>query len=213
MSFDFFIQGLLIGLSIAAPVGPMSVLVIRRTLVESRRAGLISGLGIAAGDTTYGALGGFGLTLITGFLINEQFWLRLVGGLFLFYLGFKTLTSRPAERPADKAASAAPATGRGLTGYFFSTYFLTLTNPLTIISFAAIMAGLGIGGSSGDYLAAAILVLGVGCGSTAWWLILTTLVSLFRHKVRPAGMVWVNRLSGLIIIVFGLLALLSLVQR
>jgi threonine/homoserine/homoserine lactone efflux protein len=215
MSFDFFIRGLLIGLSIAAPVGPMSVLVIRRTLAESRRAGLISGLGIAAGDTTYGALGGFGLTFITGFLINEQFWLRLVGGLFLLYLGFKTITSRPAERPTDKAASAsaAPATGRGLVSYFFSTYFLTLTNPLTIISFAAIMAGLGIGGSSGDYLSASILVLGVGCGSTAWWLILTALISLFRHKVTPGGMVWVNRLSGLVIIAFGLLALLSPVQH
>ncbi len=208
MNFDFFVRGLLIGLSIAAPVGPMSVLVIRRTLAESRRAGLISGLGIAAGDTTYGAAGGFGLTFITGFLINEQFWLRLIGGLFLFYLGFKTLLSRPAE----KAAAAAPATGQGVASYFFSTYFLTLTNPLTIISFAAIMAGLGIGGSSGDYLSAAVLVVGVMAGSTSWWIILTTLLSLFRHKIRPGGMTWVNRLSGAVIVVFGLLALLSLVQ-
>ena len=209
MNFDFYVRGLLIGLSIAAPVGPMSVLIIRRTLAESRLAGLISGLGIAAGDTTYGALGGFGLTFITGFLINEQFWLRLVGGLFLFYLGFKTLTSRPAE----KAAEAAPRTGKGLLSYFFSTYLLTLTNPLTIISFAAIMAGLGIGGSSGDYLSATVLVLGVMSGSTGWWIILTTLLSLFRNRITPAGMVWVNRLSGVIILVFGLLALLSLVQH
>jgi threonine/homoserine/homoserine lactone efflux protein len=209
MNFDFFIRGLLIGLSIAAPVGPMSVLIIRRTLAESRLAGLISGFGIAAGDTTYGALGGFGLTFITGFLINEQFWLRLVGGLFLLYIGFKTLISRPAE----KAATAAPRTGKGLVSYFFSTYLLTLTNPLTIISFAAIMAGLGIGGSSGDYLAATVLVLGVMTGSTAWWIILTTLLSLFRNKITPAGMVWVNRLSGVIILVFGLLAFLSLVQH
>ncbi len=207
MSFEFFIRGLLIGLSIAAPVGPMGVLVIRRTLAEGRLTGLITGLGIAAGDTIYGALGGFGLTFITSFLINEQFWLRLIGGGFLIYLGLKTLLSRPAERAAEGAGKA-----RSLPGYFISTMLLTLTNPTTIISFAAIMAGLGIGSTSGDYLSATILVVGVMLGSTSWWLILTTGISLFKNKITPAGMVWVNRLSGLIIIIFGLLSLLSLVQ-
>lgn len=205
MNFEFFIRGLLIGLSIAAPVGPMGVLVIRRTLAEGRLAGLISGLGIAAGDTIYGALGGYGLTFITGFLINEQFWLRLVGGGFLIYLGLKTMLSRPAEK-------AAQGRGKGLPGYFGSTLLLTLTNPLTIISFAAIMAGLGIGSSSGNYLSATVLVVGVMFGSASWWLILTTGVSLFRNKIKPGGMVWVNRFSGLIILGFGLLALISLVQ-
>jgi threonine/homoserine/homoserine lactone efflux protein len=208
MSFDFFIRGLLIGLSIAAPVGPMSVLIIRRTIAEGRLVGLISGLGIAAGDTFYGALGGFGLTFITSFLINGQFWLRLIGGGFLLYLGLKTLLSRPAEK-------AAAGTGKpmSLPGYFITTMLLTLTNPTTIISFAAIMAGLGIGSTSGDYLSATALVLGVMGGSTGWWIILTTLLSLFRNRITPAGMVWVNRLSGLIIGGFGLLAILSLVQH
>lgn len=208
MSFDFFIRGLLIGLSIAAPVGPMSVLIIRRTVAQGRLIGLVSGLGIAAGDTFYGALGGFGLTFITSFLINEQFWLRLIGGGFLLYLGIKTLLSKPAEKAAAGAAKVMT-----LPGYFITTMLLTLTNPATIISFAAIMAGLGIGSTSGDYLSAGILVLGVMCGSTSWWLILTTFLSLFRHRITPAGMVWVNRLSGLTILIFGLLAILSLVQH
>lgn len=208
MSFEFFIQGLLIGLSIAAPVGPMGVLVIRRTVAEGRLVGLVSGLGIAAGDTIYGALGGFGLTFVTSFLLNEQFWLRLIGGAFLLYLGFKTLLSRPATKVAESAAKT-----MSLPGYFVTTMLLTLTNPTTIISFAAIMAGLGIGSSSGDYLSATILVIGLACGSTSWWLILTAFISLFRHKVTPAGIVWINRLSGLVIITFGLLALLSLVQH
>ncbi|MDB5081730.1 MAG: putative threonine efflux protein [Chloroflexi bacterium] len=207
MNFDYFIRGLLIGLSIAAPIGPMGVLVIRRTLAEGRLAGLITGLGIAAGDTIYGALGGFGLTLITGFLINEQFWLRLAGGFFLIYLGIKTLVSRPAEKAAESRDK-----GRGLAGYFITSLLLTLTNPLTIISFAAIMAGLGIGSASGNYLSATILVLGVAAGSTGWWLILTTGVSLLKNKFTPGGMVWVNRLSGLVITLFGLLALWSLVR-
>ena len=207
MSFEFFIRGLIIGLSIAAPVGPMGVLVIRRTLSEGRLVGLISGLGIAAGDTIYGALGGFGLTFITSFLINEQFWLRLIGGCFLVYLGVKTLLSKPAEKAAEGAGKA-----MSLPGYFISTMLLTLTNPTTIISFAAIMAGLGIGSTSGDYLSATILVIGVMLGSTSWWLILTGAISLFKNKITPAGMVWVNRISGLTIIIFGLLALLSLTQ-
>jgi threonine/homoserine/homoserine lactone efflux protein len=205
MNLEFFSRGLLIGLSIAMVVGPMSVLVIRRTLAEGRLAGLISGLGVAAGDTIYGALGGFGLTFITGFLINGQFWLRLVGGGFLIYLGLKTLVPRPAEK-------AARAAGQDLPGYFIAMLLLTLTNPLTIISFAGIMAGLGIGGASGNYLSAAILVAGVTVGSASWWLILTTAISLFRNKITPNGMAWINRLSGVIILGFGLLALLSLVQ-
>jgi threonine/homoserine/homoserine lactone efflux protein len=205
MNIEFFSRGLLIGLSIAMVVGPMSVLVIRRTLAEGRLAGLISGLGVAAGDTIYGALGGFGLTFITGFLINGQFWLRLVGGGFLIYLGLKTLVSRPAEK-------AARAAGKDLPGYFIAMLLLTLTNPLTIISFAGIMAGLGIGSASGNYLSAAILVAGVTVGSASWWLILTTAISLFRNKITPGGMAWINRLSGLIILGFGLLALASLMQ-
>jgi threonine/homoserine/homoserine lactone efflux protein len=205
MNLEFFSRGLLIGLSIAMVVGPMSVLVIRRTLAEGRLAGLISGLGVAAGDTIYGALGGFGLTFITGFLINGQFWLRLVGGGFLIYLGLKTLVSRPAEK-------AARAAGKDLPGYFIAMLLLTLTNPLTIISFAGIMAGLGIGSASGNYLSAAILVAGVTVGSASWWLILATAISLFRNKITPGGMAWINRLSGLIILGFGLLALASLMQ-
>jgi threonine/homoserine/homoserine lactone efflux protein len=205
MNIEFFSRGLLIGLSIAMVVGPMSVLVIRRTLAEGRLAGLISGLGVAAGDTIYGALGGFGLTFITGFLINGQFWLRLVGGGFLIYLGLKTLVSRPAEK-------AARAAGKDLPGYFIAMLLLTLTNPLTIISFAGIMAGLGIGSASGNYLSAAILVAGVSVGSASWWLILTTAISLFRNKITPGGMAWINRLSGVIILGFGLLALASLMQ-
>jgi threonine/homoserine/homoserine lactone efflux protein len=205
MNIEFFSRGLLIGLSIAMVVGPMSVLVIRRTLAEGRLAGLISGLGVAAGDTIYGALGGFGLTFITEFLINGQFWLRLVGGGFLIYLGLKTLVSRPAEK-------AARAAGKDLPGYFIAMLLLTLTNPLTIISFAGIMAGLGIGSASGNYLSAAILVAGVTVGSASWWLILTTAISLFRNKITPGGMAWINRLSGLIILGFGLLALASLMQ-
>ena len=200
---DFLLKGIIIGFSIAAPVGPIGVLCIRRTLAGGRMRGLASGLGAASADGFYGCVAGFGLTFISGFLVDQQFWLRLVGGLFLGYLGVRTLLARPAE-------SAAPAGNNGLLGAYLSTLFLTLTNPVTILAFAAIFAGLGIAGATGEYGSAAMLVLGVFTGSALWWLILSGGVSLLRAKLTPARLRWVNRLSGLVIIGFGMAALLSL---
>lgn len=201
---DFWLRGLLIGLSIAAPVGPMGVLCIKRTLAEGRSAGFISGLGIATGDAIYAAIGGLGLTFISGFLISQTLWLRLVGGIFLCYLGLKTGLSKPSEK-----AAIAPSS-KNRFWLYLSTCFLTLTNPTTILSFAAIMAGLGVGSTTRNYSAALLLVLGVFCGSTLWWLILTSGVSIFRTKFSPKLLGIVNQLSAVIIIFFGAVALLSI---
>lgn len=196
-----FLRGLLIGLSIAAPVGPIGVLCIRRTLAEGRVAGLVSGLGAATADMLFGCVAGFGLTFISGVLLEQQLWLRLVGGLFLCYLGVRTLLSRPAE-------VAATAQGKGLLAAYTSTLFLTATNPLTIFAFAAIYAGLGA--AVGNYGAALTLVSGVFTGSVLWWLLLSGGVSLFRAKFDALSLLWVNRVSGVVIVGFGLFALSSL---
>jgi threonine/homoserine/homoserine lactone efflux protein len=200
MDIGFFLRGLAIGFSIAAPVGPIGVLCIRRTLAEGRTSGLASGLGAATADAIYGCIAGFGLTLISNILISQQVWLRLVGGVFLCYLGLKTFRAKPAEQ-------AAPAGSDSLISAYVSTFFLTLTNPLSIFAFAAIFAGLE--GATGHYVSAGALVLGVFIGSALWWLTLSTGVSLFRTKVTPNGLRWVNRVSGLVIAAFGLLVLLS----
>lgn len=204
MDFSFWLRGLLIGLSIAAPVGPMGVLCIKRTLAQGRGAGFISGLGIATGDTVYGAIGGLGLTFISGFLVSQTFWLRLLGGLFLGYLGLKTWLAKPPEN----AVSAAQ--GKSWFWLYLSTFFLTLTNPTTILSFAAIMAGLGVGSTTHNYSAALLLVGGVFCGSTLWWLILSSGVSFFRAKFSAEMLSITNRISALIIVLFGIVALLSI---
>jgi threonine/homoserine/homoserine lactone efflux protein len=196
-------RGFVIGLSIAAPVGPIGVLCIRRTLAEGRLAGLATGLGAATADALYGAVAGFGVTAVTGLLLGWEGAIRLVGGLFLCYLGAKTLRAAPAERPAT-------AGGRGLLGAYGSALALTLTNPLTILSFAAIFAGLGAGATAGSYAGAALLVLGVLLGSALWWLILSGVVSLARGRLTPAALRWVNRLSGGVLIAFGIAALVSL---
>jgi len=203
MDVGFLLRGLVIGFSIAAPVGPIGVLCVRRTLAEGRLPGLASGLGAATADAIYGCVAGFGLTSISSILITQQSWLRLVGGLFLLYLGLKTFLAKPTEK-------AASTKRHGLVGAYASTFLLTLTNPMTILSFAAIFAGLGVASAGGSYLDAAVLVLGVFVGSALWWLILSGVVGAFRAKFNPRWLRWANRISGVIIIGFGLLALLSL---
>lgn len=204
MDFPLFFRGLIIGFSIAAPVGPIGVLCIRRTLADGRLSGLVSGLGAATADMLYGCVAGFGLTFISSFLVGQQLWLRLFGGVFLLYLGIKTLLSKPSEQ-------AAKASGTGLLGAYVSTFLLTVTNPLTIISFVAIFAGLGLANTSGSYSSAFILVLGVFLGSAAWWLLLTGGVGLLRTKFNTQGLLWVNRISGMVITVFGAVALAGLI--
>ncbi len=203
MNLSLFIRGLIIGLSIAAPVGPIGVLCIRRTLASGRLHGLASGLGAATADAVYGAVAAFGLTAISSLLVNQQTWLRLLGGLFLVYLGGRTLLALPATQPPA-------AGGLGLAGAYVTTLALALTNPLTILSFAAVFAGLGLANGVGNYAGAATLVSGVFLGSAAWWLLLSTGVSLFRARFNLKAMRWVNVLSGTIIVLFGLLALASL---
>ncbi len=204
MDANFLVRGLVIGFSIAAPVGPVGVLCIRRTIAEGRRHGYVSGLGAATADAIYGCIAAFGLTFISTVLISQQTLLRLVGGFFLCFLGVRALRSKPVEQ-------ANLAETQSLIRAYGSTFFLTLTNPLTILSFAAIFAGVGIVNTSTNYASAALLVLGVFLGSVMWWLVLSGGVSLFRAKFKPVWMLWVNRISGTIIFGFGVSVLASLI--
>jgi len=205
LDFSLFMKGLIIGFSIAAPVGPIGVLCIRRTLAEGRISGFVSGMGAATADALYGCIAGFGVTYVSNFLIGQQFSFRLIGALFLGYLGARIFFSKPAEAPSK-------AEGKGLAGAYASTLLLTLTNPVTILAFAAIFAGLGLGNLGGNYTAGMLLVLGVFLGSAAWWLFLSTGVGLFRTWFNGPRLRWVNRLSGVIIAGFGFLAFLTLLQ-
>jgi threonine/homoserine/homoserine lactone efflux protein len=199
----YLIKGLIIGLSISVPVGPIGILCIRRTLSRGRMVGFLSGLGAATADGLYGAIAGFGLTFLVDFLIGKQIWLRLIGGALLCILGAKTFLSKPAEQGTSVDASSR-------WHAYLSTFFLTLTNPLTILFFVAVFAGLGIGTEGGHYLLAGILVLGVFMGSAMWWLILCGFTGLLQKLLNPKRLQWLNRISGLIILGFGLFALLGL---
>jgi threonine/homoserine/homoserine lactone efflux protein len=204
MDFATLLRGLAIGFGIAAPVGPIGILCIRRTLADGRAVGFASGLGAATADAMYGAVAAFGLTLVSSALVDRRRWLQAVGGLFLCYLGARTWMAPPA------AASGPVGQSRGLAAAWASTFALTLTNPTTIISFAAVFAGLGLGGRVGDYGAAALMVLGVFLGSALWWLLLSTGVGLMRSALTPGRLRWVNRGAGAIIAAFGVAALAGL---
>ena len=203
MDTSFFVRGLLIGFTIAAIVGPIGLLCIQRTLHKGFLYGLVTGLGAATADAMYGSIAAFGLTVITAFLVSEQVWIHLIGGLFLVYLGVRTVFTRPVER-------AAKAEANNFLSAYASTLLLTLTNPQTILSFAAIFAGLGVGGGRGSILSATLVVGGVFLGSALWWVLLTGGLSLLRGKFTPRWFLWVNRISGGVIVLFGIFALLSL---
>ena len=196
----FFLRGLVIGFSIAAPVGPIGVLCIRRTLAEGRAVGFVSGLGAATADAAYGSIAALGLSAVTTVLVGHQTWLRLIGGAFLCYLGYRIFVSRPAENVTGTLDTR-------LAGAYTSTLLLTLTNPMTILSFAAVFAGLGLGGAAGGVRTAALMVLGVFLGSALWWAILSGVTGLLRARLEVRGLRWVNRLSGMVITAFGIAAL------
>lgn len=200
---DFIIKGILLGLSIAAPIGPISVLCIRRTLTSGTANGFVTGLGTAMADAIYSSIAGFSITILSVFVLDNQFYLRLIGGFFLLYLGYRTFKLIPCEISNN-------SDNEGLFGAFVSALFLTLTNPITIISFAAAFAGLGVGDTYKDYMSTIFLVLGVFIGSMLWWLTLIAVVNLLRFKFNLNQFKWINQFTGSVIICFGIFILMSL---
>jgi threonine/homoserine/homoserine lactone efflux protein len=197
------LRGFALGFAIAASPGPIFFLCLRRTLLRGRLIGLASGLGVATADGFYAALAAFGIGAVTSVLVGERRWLALAGGIALVILGLRTVVNRPA--PADAVAST---NGSGLSRAYLSTLGLTITNPATIISFAALVAALGIG-LSGGYLRPSLLVMGVFLGSATWWCVLTGLVAGLRARVTPRVVRGISALSGLAIVALGVLAILS----
>jgi threonine/homoserine/homoserine lactone efflux protein len=192
-------RAFVLGFVIAAGVGPISLLVIRRTLVEGRTVGLVSGFGVATADGLYGGIAAFGLSAITDVLVGGGRLLGLVGGLFLLWLAWNAVRSSPSTE-----ASVRERRG-GLPGAYLSILGLTLANPMTILSFGALFAGSGLTGS--NPAESALITLGVFAGSSTWWLVLTSAIAIFRSRVTTRTLRVVNVVSGLTI---GFLAILSI---
>lgn len=194
------VRGFALGFVIAAGVGPISLLVIRRTLAEGRVVGLASGFGVATADATYGGIAAFGLSAVTDVLVGGRRVLGLVGGLFLLWLAWNAIRSRPTTEASVKERRG------GLVGAYLSILGLTLANPVTILSFGALIAGSGLTGSNAAE--SALITLGVFAGSSAWWVVLTTGIAMLRSRVTARWLGAVNVISGLTI---GFLAIVSIV--
>ena len=199
-----FAKGLLFGFLLAATVGPMWVLCFRRTVARGALAGFVSGMGIAVADGLYGAVAAFGLTAVSGFLLQYSFWIGLAGAVFLVYLGVKILIAKPVlDREPQPEVGHAQA--------FLSTLGLTLANPPTILAFAAVFAGLGLA-SSNDYGAASLVVLGVFLGSASWWVVLAAGAGWLRGRIGPGLIRGINIVSGLGILGFAAWQLAQLLR-
>jgi threonine/homoserine/homoserine lactone efflux protein len=202
LNFLLFLRGFIIGFLINAPVGPIGILCIRRSFAEGRVLGFVSGLGVATVDAIYGVVGAFGLTFISNFLIHQQLWIRLFGGFLLLGLGMKIFRARSVKE-------VSPPKTAGLLSVYVSMLFVTLTNPVTFLSIAAIFAGLGVQGMCENYSPIMALVFGLFIGSTLWWFLLSHAIHLLHQKVTHLELKWVNRISGVPIFGFGLFILLS----
>jgi len=200
-----FLKGALIGFSIAAPVGPIGIICIRKTLARGMRYGFVSGLGAASADGCYGIVAAAGITSISSLLIQNALYLRIIGGTFLLYLGIKTIISPP----GNFNTSGSPLSATALAMAFTSVFFLTLTNPMTIISFSAIFAGLGLGSHPDSISGAAAIVGGVFSGSASWWFFLSLCFGLLKMKLTESILKWINIFSGAIIGSFGVFSLVS----
>ena len=203
MEYIFLLKGLFIGFSVAAPIGVVGLLCINRTLLQGSSIGFVSGLGAATAHGIYGFIAGFGLTFISDFLIEEQFHLRLFGGIYLYYLGIKTFVSKPIyKKPGINSSN--------LINSYLSSLVVAITNPLTILSFAGVFAGLGLANKTTNYDSAIFLVLGVFLGSACWWFILSGSIGLLRDNLDSQTLRLLNRISGIMILFFGFVLLCQL---
>ncbi|WP_219837898.1 LysE family translocator [Paenibacillus sp. R14(2021)] len=191
-------KGMIIGLSVAAPVGPIGILCMKRTINQGRRFGFAAGLGAATADGLYGCIAALGFDRLTAGLVSMQSWISLLGGLFLCCLGIQAFRSS-GDRDEEAGMS------RSIAGAYLTTFLLTITNPITILSFIGIFAGLDVLGASSSQLF--VLVLGVIAGSALWWLLLSFVVGFIKQILSAGAMRLVNRMSGLILLGFGIYSL------
>ena len=206
MPFDLPLplRSLIIGFTIAMAVGPITLLVVRRTIEHGGVYGFVSGLGVAAADATYGGIAAFGLTALTSVLVSAHTLLAVVGGAVIVLIGLRTMTKDPSGPVAEVERP-------GLPSAFASIYALTMTNPLTIVLYAGIFAGLGLG-AGGGFVDAAVVTAAVLVGSGLWWVVLCTVVAWVRGRIAATALRWVNRVSGAALVVFGGLSILSAVR-
>jgi threonine/homoserine/homoserine lactone efflux protein len=205
LSIFLLIKGVGVGVVISLPAGPVGVLCVRRTMFEGALFGIVSAIGAALADMVFGLIAGFGLTVVRDWLLGYQDVLAVAGGVYLLYVGLRCLIVRAVIEPQ-------PLTGEKLAAAFVSSFALSISNPITIVAFAAIFAKIGFDGNDVDFIGVGVLVAGVLVGSLIWWLGLTLSVAALKRFAHQVHFSWINRISGTILTVSGagLLAVVAL---
>ena len=200
--FDPLKQGFLLGLIVSMPIGPIGLLCIQRSLSHGWIRGMAAGFGATAADVLYAGLVAFGISFINDFLVEWADWLRLPAAVLLLFLGYRAFRTPASEGTAAAAGSSSRATSA-------ATFTLMVSNPLTFVGFTAVFAALGGSTHITGTVSALLLILGVAAGCLLWWSLLSATATLLRKRFRPATMVWVNRVSGIGLVAFGLWLLLG----
>ncbi|HON18039.1 MAG TPA: LysE family transporter [Salinivirgaceae bacterium] len=206
-SFSLLIKGVIIGLAASAPLGPIGVLCVQKTISKGRTIGFLSGLGAATADTVYAIIATFGIGFIQQFLEDNQSWISILGLIVLFFLGVNIFLANPISQARHRHRQKY----KGVFGDYISVFVLTLSNPLTVIFFGASIAAMGVFCSGHPLYAQFFVVIGVFCGAVLWWFSLTGVVSLLRHKFRLKQLWWLNKISGAIIVLLSIVAAVSLI--
>ncbi len=205
MDLVVFLKGILIGICVAGPVGPISLLCVKRTLQRGKISGLLTGLGASLADSVYGWIAAFGISAVSQVFLEQRFWFRFIGCLLLAYVGFRTFKTEPVLKTN-------PSRLEEIAGTFASSFLLTLSNPITIVVFGALFLEFGLQHTHQTTFASCLMVLGVFLGSSAWWLTLCSLVERFGSHITPQTLHKVNRISGAVILIFAAVGLIRLAQ-
>lgn len=202
---DYIIKGIIIGLSVSIPLGPIGILVIQKTLSKGKKSGFVTGLGAAFADFIYAILASLGISFIINSLVEHHIYFQIIGGVFLLYLGYSVFVTNTIKQFRNQNGSS------NLIGDFLSTFFLTITNPMALLLFFGVFAGIGFLQEKFDYSSIIYIILGVNIGTVLWWYTLSTLINLFRSKIQLRRLNWINKISGLVIFIFGLVAIFSII--
>jgi threonine/homoserine/homoserine lactone efflux protein len=204
LDFILVLKGIIVGISVSAPLGPLGILCIQRTINKGFFAGFVSGLGAAVADILYASVAGFGISIIADFLKEHELFIRALGGIIVLVVGFLIFNSNPVKQIRHQKTQK-----RTYVSDFFSSIVITITNPLTIVFFGAVFAGFGLDEST--TLNPILLTLaGIFSGALLWWMSLTIVVNIFRHKIRLRNLYWINKITGIIVAVFGVAVFVSI---
>ncbi|WP_065218142.1 MULTISPECIES: LysE family translocator [Butyricimonas] len=203
----YLFKGMLVGLMVSIPLGPMGVLIIQKTLHKGALSGFIAGMGAASADLFYAAVAAFGLGFVINIVQAHELLLQIIGGIFLIVIGLKIYFDNPIRQIRQRRQGRVSKTG--LLGDYLSLFFLTVSNPITVVVFMAVFAGMSVFGESSSLLGEVLVVSGVLLGGGVWWYTLSTLVNIFRKKFRLRVLITINRVSGMVITVLGALVILS----